>query len=118
MKYIDICIWCIYTDIMKILPEPATFVWDEGNIDKNLKHKVTNREAEEVFESNPIFIFQDVKHSLLEERNMIWGVTKKVRKLSIFFTIRNDKIRIISARDMHKKERREYEEKIQTNTKV
>lgn len=103
---------------MKILPEPVSFIWDKGNIDKNLKHKVTDREAEEVFECDPVFISKDEKHSLSENHYMIWGVTKKVRKLSIFFTMRNDKIRIISARDMHKKERRKYEENIQTITQI
>lgn len=103
---------------MKILPDPISFVWDKGNIDKNLKHEVTNKEAEEIFESDPIFIFKDEKHSLSENRYMIWAVTQKKRKLSVFFTMRKDKIRIISARDMHKKERRAYGEKIQTITKV
>lgn len=48
---------------------------------------------------------------------MIWGVTNQGRKLSAFFTIRKGKVRIISARDMHKKERRRYEE-VQKDTKV
>lgn len=104
---------------MRILPDPVTFVWDKGNIDKNLKkHGVTNKEAEEILENKPIFIFEDVKHSLVEKRYMIWGITDKGRKLSVFFTIRHDLVRIISVRDMHKKERRAYEEKIQTDTKI
>ncbi|MBI2036259.1 BrnT family toxin [Candidatus Microgenomates bacterium] len=93
------------------------FEWDKGNIDKNLiKHNVTNREAEEVFKNRLSFIFIDEKHLTTEVRYMIWGETNSGRRLSAFFTIRNDKIRIISARDMHKKERRSYEEKIQKNT--
>lgn len=104
---------------MKILPEPITFEWDKGNTDKNYKkHKVSNRDAEEVFENEPKFIFGDEKHSAKEKRHMIWGVTDKGKKLSIFFTIRNYKVRIISARDMNKKERREYEEKIKKDTKI
>lgn len=118
-RTIDICICPSYTLPMKILPDPVSFVWNKGNIDKNLdKHGVTNREAEEIFENKPVFIFKDVKHSLAEQRYMIWGITDKGRKLSVFFTIRNDLVRIISARDMHRKERRAYEEKIQTNTKI
>lgn len=102
-----------------MLPKPASFEWDKGNIDKNLKrHGVADREAEEVFEGEVKFIFEDEKHSLIEKRYMVWGTTRKGRKLSVFFTIRKDKIRIISARDMHKKERRAYEEKIQTTAKV
>lgn len=104
---------------MRILPGPVLFVWDKGNIDKNYKkHKVANKEAEEVFENKPVFIFEDEKHSISEKRYMIWGKTDKERTLTIFFTIRNDQVRIISARDMHKKERRNYEEKIKTDTKI
>lgn len=103
---------------MKTLPEPVEFDWDKGNFDKNfIKHKVTSKEAEEVF-INLKFIFEDEKHSLTESRYMIWGETNEGRKLSIFFTIRDKRIRVISARDMHKKERREYEKKFQTITKV
>ncbi len=96
---------------MRILPEPLLFEWDKGNVNKNLtKHKVTNQEAEEVFSSEPIFLFEDEKHSLLsEKRYMIWGETKNSRKLAIIFTIRESSVRIISARDMNKKERRNYE---------
>lgn len=102
---------------MKIIPNPITFDWDQGNIDKNLvKHNVTIKEAEEVFESQPNFVLEDVKHSLAEARYMIWGFTKNNRKLTIFFTIRESKIRIISARDMHKKERIQYDKTIQENT--
>lgn len=103
---------------MRIIPEPVAFEWDKGNIDKNVKkHGVTNKEAEEVFENEQKFIFRDTKHSINELRYMIWGTTDKARKLAVFFTKRLDKIRIISARDMDKKERREYE-KIKKNTKV
>lgn len=102
---------------MRILPEPVTFEWDKGNINKNLiKHGVSDKEAEEVFENGTKFIFKDEKHSLAEKRYMIWGVTNQERKLSVFFTLRGEKIRIISARDMHKKERRAYEEKIKNHT--
>ena len=102
---------------MKILPEPITFEWDKGNIDKNLKkHGVTNREAEEIFLNRPNFLLKDKKHSLLEKRHMIWGVTNYSRGLAVFFTLRRDKIRIISARDMNQKERREYEKKVKINS--
>lgn len=98
---------------MKILPEPISFEWDKGNIDKNfLKHKITNREAEEIFDNKKKFIIEDEKHSLTEKRYMIWGETDRHRRLTVFFTVREDKIRIISARDMNKKERGEYEKKI------
>lgn len=92
-------------------PKPVAFEWDEGNIDKNLiKHDVTNREAEEIFGNKPLKIFPDLKHLGKEERFLAYGVTNQNRKLSIVFTLRKEKIRIISARDQNKKERRIYEE--------
>ena len=96
--------------MIKILPKVIAFEWDKGNIDKNLKkHDVSNQEAEEVFFNKPIVFSEDKKHSTIEKRYMLWGKTNTNRRLTIFFTIRNNRIRVISARDMHKKERGEYE---------
>ena len=104
---------------MKILPKPVAFNWDKGNIGKNLiKHNVTDKETEEVFGNKPLKIFKDIKHSEKEERFVAYGRTNFNRSLTIVFTLREEKIRVISARDQNKKERREYEEKIKTNTKV
>lgn len=104
---------------MVILPDPLEFEWDKGNIDKNLKkHKVTNKEAEQIFINRPVFILKDEKHSNSEKRHMIWGKTDDQRQLTVFFTTRNNKIRVISARNMNKKERREYEKKIKDNPNV
>ena len=98
---------------MKLLPRVVEFDWDQGNFHKNLiKHAVTNKESEEVFKNEPNFILKDEKHSLDESRYMIWGFTDSSRKLAVFFTIRQSKVRIISARDMHKKERKKYEKEI------
>lgn len=98
---------------MKILPEPVVFEWDKGNIDKNrIKHNVEVKEAEEAFENDPKFLFSDDKHSLEEKRYGIYGRTNNGRKLSIVFIVRNGKVRVITARDMSKVERRTYEEKI------
>lgn len=96
--------------MVKILPKAVAFEWDKGNIDKNLKrHNVSNQEAEEGFFNKPIVVAEDKKHSATEKRYMLWGKTNNNRRLTIFFTIRNNRIRVISARDMHKKERGEYE---------
>ncbi|MBI3577758.1 BrnT family toxin [Candidatus Gottesmanbacteria bacterium] len=104
---------------MKILPDLIVFEWDQGNSEKNYKkHKVTQREAEEAVTSDNMFIFDDEKHSRLEKRYMIWGTTDGSRRLSVIVTIRNDIVRIISARDMNAKERRAYEEKIKTNPTI
>jgi len=85
------------------------FVWDKGNIDKNLvKHKVDFREAEEIFFNKPVKFYPDKRHSQKEERFIALGITNKSRKLTIIFTKRKNKIRIISARDQNKRERRLY----------
>ena len=103
---------------MKILPQPISFEWDGGNLDKNwLQHDVSNQEAEEVFFNEPAAIFSDEKHSSAENRFMIWGMTNKGRKLTAIFTIRKNRVRVISARDMNKKERRAYEE-IKNNSAI
>ncbi len=86
------------------------FDWDENNIDKNwLKHKVHFTECEEVFFNKPLLILEDIKHSVVESRFYCLGKTMETRMLFLVFTIRNSKIRIISARDMNKKEKKEYE---------
>ena len=92
------------------LPVPLSFDWNKGNLDKNwLKHKVSLKEAEEIFFSRPLKIFEDEKHSQKEERLLAYGITNRRRQLMIVFTLRGEKIRIISARNQNKKERRIYE---------
>jgi uncharacterized protein len=86
------------------------FNWDSGNSDKNrLKHRVEGFEAEQVFFNDPVIIISDEKHSVHELRSAAFGKTGDGRKLTVIFTKRDQKIRIISARDMNKKERKYYE---------
>jgi len=96
---------------MKILPQPIAFQWDKGNIDKNfIKHDVTVQEAEEVFLNESFIVAEDVKHSDTKEQRFYGlGQTRSGRKLFVAFTVRDKKIRIISIRDMKKKERTAYE---------
>ncbi len=97
---------------MSIIPKPLTSEWDEGNVDKNLiKHNVSSKEVEEVFTNQPLKIFADLKHSQQESRFLAYGITNIARKLTIVFIIRNQKIRVISARDQNKNERIIYESK-------
>ena len=96
--------------MIKILPKVIAFEWDKGNIDKNFtKHRISNQEAEEVFFNKSFIIVEDKKHSLKEQRFQALGKTSKQRKVFLSFTIREDRIRIISIRDMNKKEEVEYE---------
>ena len=85
------------------------FEWDEGNIEKNeLKHGVTKEECEDVFFNEPQIVAEDQKHSIKEMRYSLLGQTGLGRLLNVIFTIRNNKIRVISARDQNKKEREIY----------
>ncbi|MCL4378093.1 MAG: BrnT family toxin [Actinobacteria bacterium] len=94
------------------------FEWDKGNINKNYeKHKVTDNECEEIFFDAQLEVFHDKKHSTLEDRFYAIGQTVRSRTLFVVFTIRKNKTRIISARDINKKERLLYE-KIKKNTQV
>ncbi|HEX7456386.1 MAG TPA: BrnT family toxin [Candidatus Nanoarchaeia archaeon] len=93
------------------LAEVTGFDWDEANVLKNWeKHKVKHTEAEEVFENKPRIVSKDAKHSLTEPRYQILGITNQKRKLSVIFTLRDGKVRVISARDMNRKEKAKYEE--------
>ena len=89
------------------------FDWDDGNSRKSeKKHGVSQPEAEQVFFNQPLLVLEDHKHSHGENRFHALGATDDVRFLHITFTLRisGTLIRIISARDMHKKERRVYEQ--------
>jgi uncharacterized DUF497 family protein len=87
------------------------FDWDDGNSQKNWeKHRVSTGECEEVFFNLPLLLREDPGHSQREPRFYILGHSKAGRLLFIAFTIRRDKIRIISTRDMSRKERAFYEQ--------
>ena len=93
------------------LSEITGFDWDEGNARKNQKHGVSMAEAEQVFFNEPLLLLEDSKHSNQEARFHALGMSDENRPLHITFTLRwaGKKIRVISARDMHKKERAIYE---------
>jgi uncharacterized DUF497 family protein len=87
------------------------FDWDENNHEKNWeKHGVLASECEEVFFNLPLLLQPDPSHSQKESRYYVLGHTVLDRRLFIAFTVRENKIRVISARDMSKKERHIYEQ--------
>lgn len=95
---------------MVVLSEPVIFQWDKGNIDKNwVRHKVTNKECEEVFFDKNKKIAKDRFHSKKENRYILLGKTKRGRILYTVFTIRNKRVRIISSRNINRKENKLYE---------
>ncbi len=88
------------------------FEWDEGNARKSAdKHDVTQAEAEQLFFNEPLLIVPDLVHSASEIRLHALGKTDEARKLHTTFTLRQKgtKIRVISARNMSRKEREYYE---------
>jgi uncharacterized DUF497 family protein len=94
---------------MNIFDNVTGFDWDEGNVDKNWeKHRVTPFECEEVFFNEPLVVSPDESHSHSEERFYALGKTNSGRHLFVVFTIRGEMIRVISARDMSRNERRYY----------
>ncbi|TLY64157.1 MAG: BrnT family toxin [Gammaproteobacteria bacterium] len=95
-------------DLAKVIE----FDWDAGNARKNERHGVSAGEAEEVFFSAPLLLLDDQRHSQEEPRYHALGVTAAGRRLHVSFTLRRDgtAIRVISARDMSKKERAVYEQ--------
>jgi uncharacterized DUF497 family protein len=100
-------------DLWDRLAECLGFEWDEGNLAKNWeKHRVAFWEAEEVFLNAPIAVGLASHPSTpteLEERFYCLGKTDAERYLFIAFTIRDRQIRVISVRDMSRKERRAYQ---------
>ena len=81
------------------------FDWDQANVEKNWEsHRVAFWEAEEVFFNEPLLVRSDATRSKLEARHMTLGITDAGRLLFISFTVRRHLIRVISARDMTRKE--------------
>lgn len=87
------------------------FDWDQGNERKSVdKHYVSQAEAEQVFMNQPLLLAEDREHSVSEHRLRALGRTDEGRHLYVVFTLRRDRslIRVISARDINRKERRHY----------
>lgn len=93
------------------LEDCAGFDWGEWNTGKNWeKHRVTPEETEDIFFNDPLVVRGDTRHSAKEKRYYALGRTTAGRCLFASFTIRKNLIRIISVRDMNRREREIYEE--------
>ena len=96
-------------DADKIISKCIGFDWDAGNLLKNWeKHGVSASECEQVFFNRPLITSPDVWHSSYEARFYTLGKSDSGKHLFIVFTVRNNLIRIISARDMNRKETEAY----------
>ena len=93
-----------------VLQDCIGFEWDKWNLDKNWdKHNASHLECEQVFFNCPLLLYDDIKHSKDGIRAYVLGKTNIRRLLFVVFTVRNNLIRVISARDMNKKEKTIYE---------
>lgn len=96
-------------DQVMAMPEFTGFDWSRGNAEKNWeRHGVSPEEAEQVFFNRPLLCSDDPAHSMTEQRFYVLGQTDQGRRLFIVFTVRKQKVRVISARDMSRKERKVY----------
>jgi uncharacterized protein len=103
----------IYADFSAV----TGFEWDDGNWMKNEKHSVSDAEAEQIFVNEPLVVLEDAPHSATEPRWHALGRTNEGRLLQATFTLRagGTRVRIISARPMHRKERTAYESAAEGN---
>ncbi len=101
----------VYSAVEPLFPQPILFDWDTGNRDKSWeKHRIRAHECEEVFSNRPFLVFDDPRHSGAESRHLALGQTHAGRWLFVAFTVRGQRVRVISARDMSDRERRRYAE--------
>ena len=115
--HLDMCIFPQYTVTVPgdrdSITELREFEWDDGNSAKSWqKHSVRPTECEELFGERPLLTLpasQDLAHSTQEPRHLALGQTRAGRQLFVVFTIRGQRLRVISARDMSRRERSAYE---------
>lgn len=105
------CTYKIFTMLAK--SGVVEFEWDKWNLRKSyFKHGVTPKETEEIFVDEQSIVLPDVKHSQTEERDIIVGKTLDRKDLFVVFVYRKTKIRVISARRMHRKEVLKYKQSL------
>ena len=93
------------------LAQCTGFQWDVGNADKNWElHQVSQGECEQMFFNRPLLVAPDLGHPERELRHAALGQTNAGRRLAAVFTVRGTLVRVISARDMSRRERRIYEQ--------
>jgi len=85
------------------------FEWDKGNLDHTADHQVEASEVQQVFR-DPNRLEGQAYSVREEQRFATLGQTKAGRILTIIYTIRNGKIRTITAYKATRKEQRRYQE--------
>jgi len=90
------------------------FEWDAAKATRNLRrHRVSFEEALTVFGDPLARIFDDEDHSVEEHREIIIGHSRPGRLLVVCFTAQGESVRIFSARPTTRRERKDYEEKVE-----
>ena len=96
---------------MEQISQARGFDWDESNVIKIWeKHSVSQSECEQIFFNEPLVVADDVMHSDVEQRYYVLGATNQGRTLFLVFTMRGDLIRVFTAREINRKERRLYQD--------
>jgi uncharacterized DUF497 family protein len=86
------------------------FAWDPEKARNNLqKHGVAFSEAATVFRDRLSVTISDPDHSNVEDRFITIGISASGRLLMVAHTDRENGTRIISARELTRKERKAYE---------
>ena len=87
------------------------FEWDPDKAAANLeKHGVSFEEAATVFDDPLADTFDDPDHSEDEERFLTFGLSRQSRALVVSHCDRADRVRLIHARPMTRREKKQYEE--------
>lgn len=109
-----------YTDdVIEVFGGSLEFEWDQGNAEKNWKrHRVSVSESEQVFFNEPLAVSPDPGHSSAEIRYLAFGKTDSGRRLAVVFTMRKGRIRVVSARDLSRREERTHETSDKENPDV
>jgi len=95
--------------VREVLDECVGFDWDQGNVEKNWqRHRVAWWECEQALLQEPLLVKRDPAHSAHESRYVALGKTDAGRRLFLALTTRRKRIRVISARDMSRRERRRF----------
>jgi hypothetical protein len=97
-------------DVFNLLSECTGFDWDKHNAEKIwLRYRIVPSECEEIFFNRPLVVADDERHSEEENRFYALGHTDAGRMLFVVFTVRRNLVRVISARNMSRKERKVYQ---------
>jgi len=97
--------------LAEFIPDSENFDWDKGNIQKNLKHRISSDDIESIFwQMEYIFAGKIIEPRHAEWRGLILGQTEKGQFVALIFTRRGENLRPISCRPMRLNERRVYEE--------